>query len=67
MATVSFESIPSVNHSFVQGLGRLVQQSFGGAVVLIGCAMLFTLWLIPVGLPLLLLGVAMMSDPASVR
>src|SRR5216683_2634748 len=42
--------------SFVQSLGQLVQQGIGLAMLLFGSAMLFTLWLIPLGLPLTLLG-----------
>jgi hypothetical protein len=59
MATVPFQHAP-VNRAHV--LGRVFQQSAGLAGILAGSAMLFTLWLIPLGLPLLLLGLALVSD-----
>ncbi len=53
--------------SFVQSLGQLVQQGIGLAMLLFGTAMLFTLWLIPLGLPLTLLGLALMAAPGRSR
>jgi hypothetical protein len=44
------------------GLG---QEMFGAALLLLGGALTLTLWLIPVGLPLALLGTAMLSAPSN--
>jgi hypothetical protein len=51
----------TVFHSF----GRLAQQATGVAGFLAGSTMLFTFWLIPVGLPLAFLGLALISNPHS--
>ena len=65
MASVQLGHSSTVNNPFVHGLGRVVRQSAGLAMLLFGCAMLFTLWLIPVGLPLTLVGAAVISAPGS--
>ncbi|HMF19661.1 MAG TPA: hypothetical protein VKE98_20815 [Gemmataceae bacterium] len=61
MATVPMQHA-AVNHPFVASLGRLFQQGVGLASLVFGGAMLFTLWLIPLGLPLMLLGLALVSQ-----
>jgi hypothetical protein len=43
-------------------LRLLARQSAGLAFLLCGGAMLFTLWLIPVGLPLAMLGTALIRN-----
>jgi len=53
---------PSAYHALVQDLGRLAEALLGLMVFLMGAAMLFTLWLIPLGLPLCLLGLAVMHE-----
>jgi hypothetical protein len=53
---------PPAYHALVQDLGRLAEALLGVLVFLTGAAMLFTLWLIPLGLPLCLLGLAVMHD-----
>lgn len=53
--------VPSL-HPLVQGLGRLTQQGLGLAMLFAGAAMLLTLWLIPLGLPLAMLGLAFVSE-----
>jgi hypothetical protein len=54
--------IPPVCHALVQDLGRLAEALLGLMVFLAGAAMLFTFWLIPFGLPLCLLGIAMLHE-----
>jgi hypothetical protein len=41
-----------------------MQQSTGLALLIAGAAFLLTLWLIPIGLPLMLIGVALISAPS---
>jgi hypothetical protein len=53
---------PPAYHALVQDLGRLAEVLLGVMVFLMGAAMLLTLWLIPLGLPLCLLGLAVMHD-----
>jgi hypothetical protein len=65
MATVQLGHSSTVSNPFVNALGRVARQSAGLAMLLFGCAMLFTLWLIPVGLPLTLAGAAVISTPGS--
>jgi hypothetical protein len=49
--------------SFAEKLGDLAQRLLGTLVVLAGLALTLTLWLLPVGLPLALLGCALMAAP----
>jgi hypothetical protein len=56
---------PSANHSLVQSLARLSQHLLGLTLVLMGSALVFTLWLLPLGLPLVLLGIALITAPSS--
>jgi hypothetical protein len=53
---------PPVYHALAQDLGRLAEALLGLMVFLAGAAMLFTLWLIPFGVPLCLLGLAVMHE-----
>jgi hypothetical protein len=53
---------PPAYHALVQDLGRVAEALLGLMVFLAGAAMLFTLWLIPLGLPLCLLGLAAMHE-----
>jgi hypothetical protein len=46
-------------------MGRVAQPCLGLMSLIFGCAMLLTLWLIPFGLCFALLGLALMSAPAS--
>jgi hypothetical protein len=46
-----------------QTLGHLGQVLFGVLLLLVGGALLLTLWLLPVGLPLALLGLALIAAP----
>lgn len=55
---------PSLQRPLLQGLGRMFRQAAGLAMLLAGAAMLFTFWLIPIGLPLALLGLATTSAEA---
>lgn len=41
-----------------------VTKLFGGTLFLLGSALSLTLWLLPVGMPLALLGMAMWSAPS---
>jgi hypothetical protein len=61
MATVPLQQ-RAANHPILDGVGRLFQQGTGLVSLLFGGAMLFTFWLIPLGLPLLLLGLALVSQ-----
>ena len=53
--------LPSFQGSWITVLGRMFQQSVGLAMLLVGCVMLITLWLIPLGLPSALVGMAITS------
>jgi hypothetical protein len=53
----------SANALLVQTLGRLGRELLGLIILLTGVAMLFTLWLIPLGLPLALVGLAVLTCP----
>ncbi len=44
-------------------LGHLGQRLLGVMLLLLGSALVLTLWLMPVGLPLALLGVALIAAP----
>jgi hypothetical protein len=57
--TVETASRPA-NASLVPTLYRLGRELLGLILFLIGSAMLFTLWLIPLGLPVVLVGLALM-------
>lgn len=52
--------------SFAQILGHVGRQLLGAVLLLFGGAMVFTLWLIPVGLPLMLFGLALLAAPQDV-
>jgi len=65
MTTVQLGHSSAVNNPFVDGLGRVARQSAGLAMLVFGCAMLFTFWLIPFGLPLTLVGAAVIATPGS--
>ncbi len=47
--------------SLAQVLGQLGQLLLGAMLLLLGAAMVLTLWLLPIGLPLTLLGVALLA------
>jgi hypothetical protein len=59
--TVAAASPVPANASLVKTLYRLGRELLGLMLFLTGSAMLFTLWLIPVGLPLALVGLALMA------
>jgi hypothetical protein len=50
--------------SIVHDMGRVCRQLLGLGLFLMGSAMVLTLWLMPLGLPLVLLGLALMTDPS---
>jgi hypothetical protein len=49
----------------VQDLGHLARVLLGVLLLLLGVALVLTLWLLPVGLPLALLGVALIEAPSN--
>ena len=53
--------VPSASTSLAQALGHLSQVLLGVLLLLLGGALLLTLWLLPVGLPLALLGLALIA------
>ena len=53
--------------SLVQALGQLGQMLLGVLLLLLGSVLLLTLWLLPVGLPLALLGTALIAAPGTSR
>lgn len=55
--------IPSAGPSLMQDLGYLSRVLLGALLLPLGVALVFTLWLMPVGLPLALLGVALIAAP----
>jgi len=57
--------VPAERPSLAQALGHLGQVLLGVLLLLLGCALLLTLWLLPVGLPLALLGMALIAAPGS--
>jgi hypothetical protein len=56
---------PSRDYLVVQELLALSRRFFGALLLLLGAAMTITLWLMPVGLPLGLLGVALLAAPSN--
>ena len=50
-----------------QALGQLGQLLLGVLLLLLGSGLLLTLWLLPVGLPLALLGTALIAAPSTSR
>jgi hypothetical protein len=54
---------PSAGPSLAQGLGHLGRALLGVLLLLLGSALVLTLWLLPVGLPLALLGTALIAAP----
>ena len=57
--------VPSASPSLVQDLGHLARVLLGVLLLLLGVALVLTLWLLPVGLPLALLGVALIEAPSN--
>lgn len=57
--------IPSSRHSHSHGLLSLGQVLLGGMLLLLGGALTITLWLLPIGLPVALLGTALIAAPKS--
>ncbi|HEV3299677.1 MAG TPA: hypothetical protein VG055_08540 [Planctomycetaceae bacterium] len=49
--------------SWSEVLGELAQRALGTLFVLFGAALTLTLWLLPIGLPLGLLGCALLATP----
>ena len=54
-----------LSHSLAQSLGHLSQVLLGVLLLVLGGALLLTLWLLPVGLPLALLGMALIAAPGN--
>ncbi len=54
---------PSASPSMAQDLGHLGQVFLGVLLLLLGGALVLTLWLLPIGLPLALLGTALIAAP----
>jgi hypothetical protein len=57
--------VPSARPSLTQDLGHLGQVLLGVLLLLLGSVLLLTLWLLPVGLPLALLGMALIAAPSN--
>ncbi len=57
--------VPAPTASMTQELGHFCQVLFGVLFLLLGVALLLTLVLLPVGLPLALLGIAMIAAPGN--
>ena len=57
--------VPSAITSLAQALCHLSQVLLGVLLLLLGGALLLTLWLLPVGLPLALLGMALIAAPGN--
>ena len=53
--------VPSASTSLAQSLGHLSQVLLGVLLLVLGGALVLTLWLLPVGLPLALLGLALIA------
>ena len=67
---VVVERAPAVaraSPSLAQALGHLGQLLLGVLLLLLGSALVLTLWLPPVGLPLALLGTALIAAPGTSR
>jgi hypothetical protein len=56
---------PPAGPSLAQDLGHLGRVLLGGLLLLLGGALVLTLWLLAVGLPLALLGVALIAAPGN--
>jgi hypothetical protein len=57
--------VPAARPSLTQDLARLGRVWLGVLLLLLGSALLLTLWLLPVGLPLALLGMALIAAPGN--
>jgi hypothetical protein len=57
--------VPSAGTSPAQALGDASRGLLGVLLLVVGGALLPTLWLLPVGLPLALLGAALIAAPGS--
>ncbi len=57
--------LPPARLSLAQILGHLGQRLLGVTLLVLGVALVLTLVLMPVGLPLALLGVALLAAPGS--
>jgi hypothetical protein len=57
--------VPAARPSLTQDLARLGRVLLGVMLLLLGGALLLTLWLLPVGLPLALLGMALIAAPGN--
>jgi hypothetical protein len=67
---VAVERAPDVawaSPSLAQALGQMGQLLVGMLLLLLGTGLLLTLWLLPVGLPLALLGTALIAAPSTSR
>jgi hypothetical protein len=58
-------SLPPSSPSLAQILAHLGQRFLGATLLLLGSVLVFTLVLMPVGLPLVLLGVALIAEPSN--
>jgi hypothetical protein len=59
--------VPAAIPSLAQDMGHLGQLLLGVLLLLLGSALLLTLWLLPVGLPLGMLGVALIAASSNPR
>ena len=57
--------VPSASTSLAHALGHLSQVWLGVLLLLLGGALMLTLWLLPLGLPLALLGMALIAAPGN--
>jgi hypothetical protein len=67
---VVVERAPDVDWAsppLAQALGQLGKLMLGVLLLLLGSGLLLTLWLLPVGLPLALLGTALIAAPSNSR
>ena len=57
--------VSSASTSLAEFLGHLSQVLLGVLLLVLGGALVLTLWLLPVGLPLALLGMALIAAPGN--
>ncbi len=60
------QQLPALSPSLKRTLAHFARVLLGLMFLVLGSALVFTLWLMPIGLPLALLGVALIAAPSDV-
>jgi hypothetical protein len=55
------ENTATAGHALFPTLAQMSQQFLGATLLLLGLALVSTLWLLPIGLPMMLVGVALIA------